>query len=108
MSTPISQDLPPPGRPDLEEARRRLEHERRNRLAQLAALREDEEAASDEVAGVQQASIRRVVEDIDAALERLDAGGYGLCRRCERPIPAERLEILPYARCCVGCQQRSR
>jgi DnaK suppressor protein len=108
MSTRTSQNLPRPGRPDPEEARRRLEQERRNRLSQLEALREDEESASDEIVDIQQTSIRRVLTEIDAALERVEAGAYGLCLRCERPIPAERLEILPYAGRCVGCQQRSR
>ena len=108
MTIPISEDLPPPARPDSEAVRRRLEHERRDRIAQLKALLEDEETASDEIMGVQQTSARRVIEEIDAALERLDAGEYGTCPRCGEPIPAERLEILPYARHCVRCRQRSR
>lgn len=108
MTTPTSHDLPPPAHPDSEEARRRLEHERRDRLARLAALREDEGSAPDEIMGARRTSIQRVLEEIDAALERLDAGDYGTCPRCGKPIPAERLEILPYARCCVGCRQRGR
>ena len=108
MSTPVRQDLPRPGRPDPREARRRLEHERQNRIAQLEALKEGDEPSSDEISDLQRTSIRRVVGEIDAALERLEAGTYGICLRCEKPIPAERLEILPYAGRCVGCQQRSR
>ncbi|WP_106400883.1 TraR/DksA family transcriptional regulator [Actinocorallia populi] len=107
MSTYASQDMPRPGRLDSGEARRRLEQERQNRLAQLTALLEGEDSGAGEIADVQLASIRRVVEDIDAALERLEAGAYGNCVRCSRPIPVERLEILPYARCCVGCQQKA-
>jgi DnaK suppressor protein len=41
---------------------------------------------------------------VDAALERLDAGRYGTCIRCGKPIPAERLEALPWAAHCVDCQ----
>lgn len=108
MSIPTSQDLPRPGRLDAEDARRRLEQERRNRLAQLEALQGDEESASDEIMGLQQTSIKRTLGEIDAALERLDAGVYGICQRCEKPIPAERMEILPYASRCVACQQKSR
>jgi len=85
-----------------------LEYERRDRIARLTALREDEGSASDEIMGLRRASTQRVIEEIDAALERLDAGGYGTCPRCGKPIPAERLEILPYARHCVRCRQRSR
>jgi len=108
VTNPISEDLPPPVHPDSEAVRRLLEHERRDRIARLAALREDEGSASDDIAGVQRTSARRVIEEIDAALERLDAGEYGTCPRCGEPIPAERLEILPYARHCVRCRQRSR
>ncbi|WP_253943888.1 TraR/DksA family transcriptional regulator [Nocardioides marmotae] len=50
---------------------------------------------------VQQA-VRRLAE-IEAALDRLAAGTYGVCERCGRPIPAERLEVRPEARRCVAC-----
>ncbi|MCB7135598.1 TraR/DksA family transcriptional regulator [Cellulosimicrobium marinum] len=43
------------------------------------------------------------VEEVDAALARLDAGTYGVCARCGRPIPAERLEARPTATACVAC-----
>ncbi len=42
---------------------------------------------------------------IDEALARLDAGTYGTCVRCGRPIPAERLQALPWAARCVDCQR---
>ena len=41
--------------------------------------------------------------EIDAALERLADGTYGVCLVCGRPIPAERLEVRPTATTCVGC-----
>jgi RNA polymerase-binding transcription factor DksA len=41
--------------------------------------------------------------EIDAALARLDAGEYGTCERCGRPIAPARLEARPTARTCVGC-----
>lgn len=49
------------------------------------------------------ASTRRRLTDLDEALARLDAGVYGSCERCGRPIPADRLAILPFARTCVTC-----
>ncbi|GAA4246447.1 TraR/DksA family transcriptional regulator [Dactylosporangium darangshiense] len=49
------------------------------------------------------ASTRRRLADLDEALARLDAGAYGICERCGRPIPAGRLAILPFARTCVTC-----
>ncbi len=46
---------------------------------------------------------RRHLEEIDAALVRVDAGSYGTCERCGRPIVAGRLEARPTARTCVSC-----
>jgi DnaK suppressor protein len=43
---------------------------------------------------------------ITAALDRLDAGTFGRCEQCGKEIPRERLEAVPYARCCVACQKR--
>ncbi|HEY1219323.1 MAG: TraR/DksA family transcriptional regulator [Bryobacteraceae bacterium] len=42
---------------------------------------------------------------IEAALDRLDSGDYGICQACEEPMPAKRLKALPWARYCVGCQE---
>ena len=44
------------------------------------------------------------VDEIDAALARLDRGTYGACLACGRDIPAERLDALPAATHCVACQ----
>jgi RNA polymerase-binding protein DksA len=45
-----------------------------------------------------------VLAQVRAALERLDAGSYGICERCGREISARRLEALPYATLCIDCQ----
>jgi DnaK suppressor protein len=42
---------------------------------------------------------------VDEALARLDAGTFGTCVRCGRPIPDERLEALPWAPRCIDCQR---
>ena len=47
---------------------------------------------------------RALLRKIEAALERLDAGKYGICERCGRPINPRRLEALPYVTLCVDCQ----
>jgi DnaK suppressor protein len=44
------------------------------------------------------------VGQIDAALERIENGSYGLCEVCGNQIPKQRLEILPYATMCVKCK----
>ena len=46
---------------------------------------------------------RRRLADVEAALERRQTGGYGVCEVCGRPIPAERLAARPSARTCVAC-----
>ena len=43
------------------------------------------------------------LDEIDAALARLDAGSYGRCLQCGQPISDERLAALPAARLCVTC-----
>lgn len=47
---------------------------------------------------------RSRVRDIDAALDRMDKGVYGLCLRCEEEIPARRMEVRPFSRYCVDCK----
>ena len=42
---------------------------------------------------------------IDEALARLDAGTYGLCVSCKRPIAGERLEALPWTALCIDCSR---
>jgi RNA polymerase-binding protein DksA len=49
---------------------------------------------------------RREVEEIQAALSRLEAGTYGTCEACRETISPERLEALPMARRCIDCQER--
>src|SRR5512144_2372681 len=51
---------------------------------------------------------RQHLAAIDAALARLDAGTYGMCTACHRPIAPERLEALPWAALCIDCSRSSR
>ena len=46
------------------------------------------------------------VNRIAAALERLDAGEYGLCVECGEGIAPARLQVLPEVLTCVRCQDR--
>jgi DnaK suppressor protein len=46
-----------------------------------------------------------LLHDIDAALGRLDAGGYGICARCGVDIPEARLLATPTVQTCIGCQE---
>ena len=46
---------------------------------------------------------QRRLADVDAALARREAGHYGRCETCGRPIGAERLAARPAARTCIDC-----
>lgn len=46
---------------------------------------------------------RVMLNDIEAALVRLEKGEYGLCASCSEPIAAKRLEFNPTAVLCIGC-----
>lgn len=42
--------------------------------------------------------------DIEAALERIQAGSYGQCADCGVTIPPARLNAYPTAKRCIACQ----
>jgi RNA polymerase-binding protein DksA len=52
------------------------------------------------------AQSRRQLEQIEAALQRLDEGTYGKCASCGAPIAPSRLKVLPAALLCIKCQER--
>ena len=41
---------------------------------------------------------------IDSALSRIENERYGLCMRCNKKIPKERLIAIPYALMCIECK----
>ncbi len=41
---------------------------------------------------------------VQAALRSIEKGKYGICERCGKEIPVERLEVRPDASLCVTCQ----
>ena len=52
---------------------------------------------------------RDLIQKIDRALKRIDAGTYGICERCGKPIEKARLKALPYVDLCIkDAQARSR
>jgi DnaK suppressor protein len=52
-------------------------------------------------------SIRTRMEQVEHALERLDAGQYGTCERCSEEIPVARLAAFPSVTLCVACKSIS-
>ncbi len=49
-------------------------------------------------------ALTRRAKDLEAALQRIQHGLYGICVRCDRSIHHERLEALPEAALCLTCQ----
>lgn len=45
------------------------------------------------------------IRDINAALNRMHRGTYGLCSNCGEPIPEDRLRAYPTATRCRECQE---
>ncbi len=83
----------------------RLHEERWFRVEQLAAL------AAEPLSGLRHASVNEslrvgattALDEIDAALARMDQGRYGLCIACSQPLPAHRLDILRWIPLCKPC-----
>jgi DnaK suppressor protein len=87
-----------------------LEEEREQLLEQL---REPDEAFDENFADSGQvaaeqgeaqalaASLRDQLDAVEQALTKLDEGTYGLCERCQKPIPEARLEAVPASRFCI-------
>ncbi|GAA5763925.1 TraR/DksA family transcriptional regulator [Streptosporangium roseum] len=49
---------------------------------------------------------RDLVAQNERAIARIDAGTYGVCESCHKPIGKERLQAFPRATLCVACKQR--
>jgi len=64
--------------------------ERRRRLQRASSTQETE-------------GLRHLLHDVDAALERVDAGTFGLCEECHDPIEHDRLSADPTVRVCLEC-----
>ena len=46
----------------------------------------------------------KTLDQIEAALRKIDKGIYGICEYCRQPIPKKRIKALPFARYCINCQ----
>lgn len=108
MSEPLTPQV-------LEELRTRLEQKRRRLLAKIEELEHspDRVLADDTpddfgdagkeledwyTESAQEDELRADLDEVAHALAKFDAGTYGLCEMCGRPIPLARLRVLPEAR----------
>lgn len=71
-----------------------------SRYDQLRSLPEIE---GDPLVAAQRDALAQTITEIAAARRRVEAGTFGTCTGCGQPIPAERLELRPWAATCVTC-----
>ena len=51
-------------------------------------------------------NLRESLNDVEAAIAKLDNGTFGNCESCGNPIPPARLEAKPAARLCMECASK--
>lgn len=107
------------------DAAERLEDERRRTTERIATLRgdyrgfvdasrdtnaDDEHDPEGTTIAFERSQVGALVRqaeshlaEVDAALDLVASGTYGVCERCGAEIPDERLEVRPTARRCVAC-----
>jgi DnaK suppressor protein len=81
-----------PGSLENESEERRLD----NHLAETATVTLDRELDY-----TLEENAARALQAIEAALQRIEEGTFGICRRCGDPIAPERLEAIPWATLCI-------
>ena len=101
--------------------RRKLEQQKQELMARAAKVRADITRSSGPLdkdfaeqvvqmendavlAGIGEATAAELAQ-INRALAQLDAGTYGVCSHCGRPIDARRLQVLPYSDRCITCAE---
>ena len=47
------------------------------------------------------------LQKIEAALEKIKKGKYGICETCKKEINLKRLEAAPEARRCISCKEKN-
>lgn len=45
-----------------------------------------------------------VIDEIDDAIKRIDDGTYGVCEHCGKEIHEDRINLIPYVRSCIECE----
>ncbi|MFH1574731.1 MAG: TraR/DksA C4-type zinc finger protein [Acidobacteriota bacterium] len=48
----------------------------------------------------------KLLRAIEAALGRIEAGGYGICTNCREAITTARLKAVPWTSLCLACKER--
>ncbi len=70
-------------------------------------MADDGTEAFDQATGLAlQRNQQRLLDAVERALAKIEAGTYGMCERCGEEIDLARLKAIPYAMYCIGCQSR--
>jgi DnaK suppressor protein len=78
-------------------------------FAELGRVAEDDQAPilHDQFISVQVKKLDyQTLKQVDAALDRLATGDFGVCAACGDEISPKRLAAIPWAHCCIVCQER--
>jgi DnaK suppressor protein len=106
---------------EFEDVRRKLLQQKQELLARAAKVRADITRSSGPLdkdfaeqvvqmendavlAGIGEATAAELAQ-INRALAQLDAGNYGTCSNCGKPIGDGRLHALPYSDRCISCAE---
>jgi len=106
---------------EYEDVRRKLLQQKQELLARAAKVRADITRSSGPLdkdfaeqvvqmendavlAGIGEATASELAQ-INRALAQLDAGSYGICSNCGKPIGDGRLQALPYSDRCITCAE---
>jgi DnaK suppressor protein len=46
-----------------------------------------------------------LLREVQDALHRIDLNTYAVCQECHEPISTKRLQVVPWAKFCVRCQE---
>jgi DnaK suppressor protein len=68
------------------------------RLTRMDAIQQQQMALG------QQHRVEQELQQVEAALQRLEQNRYGSCLRCRNDIPSERLTVRPITTLCFECQ----
>ncbi len=47
---------------------------------------------------------KKLLIDIEEALNKIDEGRFGKCDKCAKDISIERLKVIPFSKLCIKCQ----
>ncbi len=86
-----------------------LEDTKFDTLAKMGRVAEDDQAqmSHEEFISLKRNSMDyQALRQVNAAIERINTGEYGICASCEETISEKRLKAIPWAKYCVSCQDR--